>query len=142
MVARTRKRGFALVSLFTLIIIATILLNLRSFFFEPLAPLPRWLIPALLAAGALGALLESKVLKWAGWIGVAAFFVLMIASSIPGEDYVLRGTASPDSITPNRVSGWLVLIRLATVSLFTGALVLCFRIVNRQRTELTSVPRD
>lgn len=97
------------------------LLNWPGLFFEPLPWLPRIAVPLLLLSGLVGVATRFRALIIIGWLGIAFYVFLVLATAIPGEDLVL---ASP---TPNAESGWFILFRFAAQISIAVGLVICMR---------------
>ncbi len=108
-----------------LVVIVAVALNLPQLSFEPLKSWVGIAVPALLLLGLLGSAFNSKPLRLAGWIGLGYFVLVVLATAVPGEDYVLGGPK--DVEVPRQMSGVYVLLRLVLMSMIAIALIICFR---------------
>jgi hypothetical protein len=115
---RTRLQPLLLTA--SLLLVAIALLSFPWFFFEQLALWFRITDQALLALGIVGSVLQSKPLRFAGWIGIGLFFVYAVFGSLPSVDH-----PALDSNGAQRLESWIW--RPALALAFYVALVVCFR---------------
>jgi hypothetical protein len=101
---------------------ATIFLNLDAIHFGPLALWTKFLPPTLIAVGALGTVRDIRLLRIAGWVGIALFLLVSLAASFPTEDYLLGGPNDNPADLPRTVSNANSLARV-TVGLAITALL-------------------
>jgi hypothetical protein len=119
----SRGRTLWIASLLCSSLLASLFLNLPQLFFEPLYVWARVGVPSLLICGFVGSMLSSKVLRFAGWVGVFCFLVIAVAISVPGEDYVLGTPQNPT--THLEIAGWSVLARVFVATLLSALMSTC-----------------
>lgn len=115
---RNRQRFLFLAA--SLVIAALVLLSFPQMFFEPLTLLVRITDQVLLAMGLAGSALRNKPLRFAGWVGIALFFVYAVFGSLPSVDH-----PAFDSNGLQRLESWIWRPVLALASYVV--LVVCYR---------------
>lgn len=108
------------------IALVTLILNTQVLFYGPLYRWPGIVVPVLITAGFIGALLRRKWMLNFGWAGVGLFLYVICVTAIPDEEYISSGPNPP-----NLVSGEYALSRF---SLLLGAgisLAVCFRLLGK-----------
>src|SRR5581483_6045680 len=96
-----RRRVLQLGSLLLIVVFCSVLLNLPSLYFEPLAIWVLLGVPVALVAGFIGSVWNSKLLRVIGWAGIFVFSLAVLTGSVPGEDYTLGGPGSPPGPVPH-----------------------------------------
>jgi hypothetical protein len=95
-------------------------LNLPFLWFGPLNNVYVGIVTGLLIVGVIGSARNHRYLYWCGIIGVVLIMLALIATVIPGEDYVLTGTPGG---APNLPTGRFMLARLTLILCICGSLL-------------------
>jgi hypothetical protein len=102
------------------------LMNVQSLYFDPPDLWARVSAPALMFVGLAGSVWPRKILRFAGWLGIGFFALVILGVVIPGEDLVLRHMANSADAQLHLVPDLSLPQRIAIVVGFTSALVFCF----------------
>jgi hypothetical protein len=136
MIATSDKQRVRLLGSFAfLAAIATCILNLRGFFWEPLPVLFGITIPALFIAGFVGTFFGSQTLRVAGWLGIAWFTLLILYIAVLTDDYIFVGARDGRPNVPGAAAfAWRILLFLT----IDGSIIFCFKRLAKNSTALDS----
>jgi hypothetical protein len=123
-----KHRTVSLALLLFLVGSATCALNVPGVFWEPLPMSFRVGIPAFLIAGVAGAVMRNRILRFAGWIGIAWFALLVLYVAFLTDDYMFRTIPGG---SPNVPSASAFLWRIAFILTNSALLIVLFRRITK-----------
>ena len=125
-----KRRAVLLGGFFLLIAAAVCVLNIPRFFWEPLPIGFRITVPVLLLAAFATSFVQSAVLRFAGWVGISGFLLLMVYIVFLTDDYIAQGTATEAPHVPSTLAfAWRISIYLVISVL----LIVCYGLIGRSR---------
>jgi len=121
----SRKINYVLTLMSGIAVVA--ILNIRSLQYEPIHLWVRIICPLLLILGIIGSLLDARLIRIMGWLGIGIFVVCGLQMILPGDDYMSGGPSGAPLNIPRLVSPYEIAIRATVFIAVVTGLVYGFR---------------